>query len=40
MTNKYILLPHPLFSMIINSGAWKELKWFKQLQKHIFVVDT
>ena len=36
---KCILLPHPLFSIIINSGAMKELKWFKQLQTHIFVVD-
>ena len=29
--NKYILLPHPLFSIIINYGTMKELKWFKQL---------
>ena len=27
MTNTYILLPHPLFSLIINSDAMKELKF-------------
>ena len=32
--DKYILLPDPLFSIIINSGA------MIQLQTHIFVVDT
>ena len=27
MTNTYIFLPHPLFSLIINSDAMKELKF-------------
>ena len=40
VTNKYTLLPQPLFLIIINYGAMKELKkWFKQLQTHIYVVD-
>ena len=37
--NRYILKPHPLFSMTIFSGAMNQIKWPKQLQTHNSVVN-
>ena len=37
--NKYILLPHPLFSIIINSGTMKELKMVQTVTNTHFVVE-
>ena len=39
LRNKYILLPHPLFSTIIYSDAMKEIKLLEKLQTYNSAVD-